>query len=143
MEAIAALSLACNILQVAELSLKVTKTFRQAYKHDSVKETEDVIRLSDNMSSAVTELESSMQRPFTKDDAELNQIAQLCLDKATRLRDMNVLDPKPTSSTRTRDRLKRGFRVVRVSLNGEVKDLEAEIQTLREDLDTRILVSLR
>lgn len=143
MEAIAALSLACNILQVAETSLKVVNVFKQGYKHDSTKEREDAIRLSGDMSSAVTELESSMQRPFTKDDAELNQIAQLCLDKAIRLRDMNVLDPKLTSSTRTRDKLKKGFKVMRVSLNGEVKDLETEIQNLRKDLDTRILVSLR
>lgn len=143
MEAIAALSLACNILQVAETSLKVVNLFKQGYKHDSTKEREDAIRLSDNMSSAVTELESSMQRPLTKDDSELYQIAQLCLNKATRLRDMNVLNPQLTSSDRTRDKLKRGFKVLRVSLNGEVKDLETEIQTLRKDLDTRILVSLR
>lgn len=142
MEAIAALSLACNILQVAELSLKVTKIFRQAYKHDSVKENEDAMRLSNNLSSAVRELQSSIQQPLNKNDVELDQIAQLCLDKATKLRDMNVLDPRLISSRR-RDKLMRCFKIVQLSFNSEVKDLEAEIQKLRKDLDTRILVSLR
>lgn len=75
MEAIAAFGLACNVLQVAETSLKVATIFKQAYKHDSVKENEDALRLSDNLSSAVDELRSSIQQPLSKDDAELNDIA--------------------------------------------------------------------
>lgn len=143
MEAIAALSLACNVLQLAEVSLKVANVFKEAYKHDTGKEHEDATRLSNNLSSALSELQSSMQQPLNKDDAELNQIAQSCLDKATKLRNLIVPDPKIISSSKKRDKVKRGLKAVQLSFNGEVKDLETDIQALRKDLDTRVLISLR
>lgn len=142
MEAIAAFGLACNVLQVTETSLKLLKIFKQAYKYDSTKEREEAVRLSNNLTSAIDELQSSMQQPLSKDDARLNQIALQCLDKATKLHNMVVSSSQPTSSRR-REKLKRGFKAVQLSFNSDVKDLETEIQALRKDLDSGVLYGLR
>lgn len=141
MEAIAALSLACNVIQLVETSLKVANTFRLAYKDDSTQERREATRLSSDFSSAVGELQTSMQRPLNKNDNELNDIAQQCLDKAIKLQ--KILSSMAPPSSRRRDKIKSGIIAKQLSLNGELKNMVAELQSLRKDFDTRVLVSLR
>lgn len=82
-----------------------------------------------------------MPQRLHKDDSELNDIAQLCLDKISKAQ--GILDKVTQPPSRTQDKLKNPWRAVQSSLSGDVKDLESDLQILRKDLDTRILVSLR
>lgn len=136
MEIAATLSLACNIIQLIETGLKVTGIFKRAFNNTWTIEQQDALK---HMTDAANELQRAMIPPLNKDDSELCDIAKKCLAGMSRLE--NALKPS-TSSTDFGDKFKCGMKAVLSSLSGELKRIESEIQSLREDLEVRILTRL-
>lgn len=85
MEAIATLGFACNVIQLVGTSPEVTGIFKQAYRHADINDQETRARRFKNLSDAVDELQRIMQRPLRKDDSELNDIAEKCLESTKQL----------------------------------------------------------
>lgn len=82
-----------------------------------------------------------MQRPLRKDDSELNDIAEKCLESTKQLQ--AILKSLISSSSRRRNQVKSGVKAVQLSFSEEITGIEHTIHGLRENFDTRILVSLR
>lgn len=111
MEAIAALSLACNILQVAHFGCKAASTFSQVYKNYTTDENFDIDIRTRHLSKALAQLDDSLRSQHNIKDAELLQLSHQCATVAKSLNDK--LAPFSRKSSRRRDRWRNGLKALR------------------------------
>ena len=83
MEAIAALSLAYNVVQLVELGLKIVSECRQIYEHGSTIKDRDFASTTRNMSAVCGDLNKALLKrqtlqPLTREDTELLDMAKQC-----------------------------------------------------------------
>lgn len=139
MEAIAAFSLACNILQVAEFGCKAASTFSQVYKNHTTDENYDIDTRTRHLSKALAQLDDSLRSQHNIEDAGLLQLSHQCATVAKSLNDK--LAPFLHKPSRHRDRWRNGLKALRIK--GEVENLASRLRKYQQTLDTKILIDLR
>jgi hypothetical protein len=92
MEAIEAFALACNVVQVVDFGLKTASKGREIYNDGRTNEHQDLdytskhlAEISENMSVSIQNAPAN--KPLTKDDHELQDLAGECAKSANDLRD--------------------------------------------------------
>lgn len=75
MEALAFLSLACNILQIAEMSRKTTRAKPEVSAHDASSDVEELKEAADRLSEGLLTMEQKDQEPTLQDMAVRCQTA--------------------------------------------------------------------
>ncbi|KAJ9657846.1 hypothetical protein H2198_004042 [Neophaeococcomyces mojaviensis] len=141
METIAALSLACNVIQVVETGLKTAKFLKETYDKGSSQENKDLHDLSTRLSTATIDLQAAIQplacsQSLTKDEAELLEIAKKCDRLANDLKQRAV----PNTSARRRDRLKQS---VKAYWNkDDVDEIRIRLERYQQTLHTRLLINM-
>lgn len=145
MEAITALALACNVVQVVHYGLKTAFTCREIYKKGSTAEHQDLEYTSKHLAEITGNLRASIQnartnKPLTKDDHELQSLAQRCTESANNLRE--ELDKlKLPDSQGKRAALLKTWRSVRKS--NDIKRINDKLCEDERVLNTRLLSRLR
>jgi hypothetical protein len=90
MEAIAAFALACNVIQVVDFALKAASKCQQIYKEGRTIEQQDLDYTSKHLAEISEKLSDSIgnaptNKPLTKDDHELQDLALKCAESARNL----------------------------------------------------------
>ena len=145
MEAIPAFALACNVIQVVDFGLKTASKYREIYKEGSAIEHQDLEYTTKHLAEITGNLSTSIQnartnKPLTKDDNELQNLAQQCTESADNLR--NELDKLKTPGRQgKRAALLKTWKSVRKS--DDIKKIRDKICEYERVLDTRLLSRLR
>ena len=138
MEAIAALSLACNVIQVVDFGIKVASKSRELYRDGSTSENEDLRHTTDQLFQASTSLEKSMKGA---NDKELETIAIECQSAAQKLL-LKLDDLKLGANKNSRGIRAFGRAVKSISQKDAITQLQARLEACRRSLDTGILAHL-
>lgn len=87
MEALVALGLACNVMQLIEFSVGLISVARHAYEVGSVEDdlSDQVSRLIDLSTAMKESLMSSTSNPATQEQNAVEQAAQECLQASVQL----------------------------------------------------------
>ena len=138
MEAIAAFSLACNVIQVVDFGIKVASKSRELYRDGTTCESEDLQRTTDHLSQASASLGKSMKGA---NDKELETIATECRSAARELL-LKLDDLKLGANKNSRGIRAIGRAMKSIRKKDAIKQLQARLETCRRSLDTGILVHL-
>ncbi|KAM0801883.1 hypothetical protein BDR22DRAFT_790751, partial [Usnea florida] len=140
-----ALSLACNIIQIVDFSLKAVSKLRELY-HDGAssenRELEDMaVRLKSLRGKLVTVGPTTGQsRDVYVDDRELQALAHECCKTADELTaELDTL--KVSGAHKRRQAVRKLFRSIR--RKSVIKEIQVKLDGYQKVLDTRILVNLR
>ena len=140
-----ALSLACNIIQIVDFSLKAVSKFRELYD-DGVssenRELEDMaVHLKGLRAKLVTVDPTTRQsRHVYFDDKELQALAEECCATADELTaELDTL--KVSGPHKRRQAVRKLFRSIR--RKSVVRGIQVKLDGYQKVLDTRILVDLR
>lgn len=145
LEPLAALGLACNVLQVLSFAGEVCKHSKSFFEQGQAPETATAFtKASESLTKAFNEAENiatTSPRPLTQHDEELRRIAEKCKNAAKDLRD--------EVENATRAAKAKGKRVNSVIIGFQsvtrkkkVEDLERLLKMHQKQLDTRLLVNI-
>jgi hypothetical protein len=145
MEAIAALALACNVIQVVDFALKTASKCQEIYNEGRTIEHQDLDYTSKHLAEISEKLNESIQnaqtnKPLTKDDHELQDLALKCVESARNLRD--ELD-KLTIPGRKRKRAAVTKVFMSIRRNDDINKIEERLRGYERVLNTRLLSRLR
>ena len=144
MEALVALSLACNVVQLVDFGLKTISSFREIYKDGATIEQQDFKATAQELATLSDDLRKSIQSvptltPLARDDEELRQIAVKCRDQAAKLQfELKKLSPLQAGGLRSKV-LKTWRSTFKT---GPVNDIRNRLLDVQRVLDTKILVGL-
>ncbi len=104
MDPISAFSLACNVIQVVDFSIKVASTCRELYKNGTVAEHQETEMMSEHLTGLRSSLLSSSvfstsraSQQMNEDENKLKEVATSCSETAaelvTRLQSLKVEGP--------------------------------------------------
>ncbi len=145
MEAIASLSLACNVIQVIDFAIKATEICNEFYRHGTTVTVEALNETSGHLSQASTELERCLSAayvrgPPTSSDAELASLSEKVRDAADGLqKELESLQVAPGSGRRAA----LGKTIKLKWRSSRVEEFKKRLDDHVKVLDTRILVNLR
>lgn len=142
MEAIAALGLACNVMQLIDFSGEVISIARHAYSAGSVEDdlSDRVSRLVD-LSTAVKKSLSSASKPATAAQRDLEEIARKCHHASVELQDeIKNLCP-PAGGKRSVVRAI-GTSLKTVARKGRLKKLEDNMLQWQKAMDSGLLLRI-
>lgn len=145
MEAIAAFGLACNVIQVVDFGLKIASKFREIYDEGRTIEHQDLDYTSKHLAEINEKLSASIQnartnKPLTKDDHELQDLAVKCARSARDLRD--ELDKLKISGRHgKRAAVFKAFKSIR--RNDAINKIRDRLCEYERVLDTRMLPRLK
>ena len=136
MDAFAAFSLACGIIQVVDFSTKVVKRCHELYRDGASAENKEI----EEMAKHLTILHTNLDLSHHGGDEDLMDLGSKCSSTARQLiaelAKMKVIGPH-----KTRQALKK---TVRGMFKGNaVDDIEKRLGEYRKLLDSRILIDLR
>lgn len=140
MEALAALSAACNILQLVETGSQVASCLRQVYKDGNTKHSFDLNDVSQSLSESLKDFELIKIDRFKDDERELYILGCQVAAVPGSLHSL-VQTSTQYAQMRTRDKLKNTLRTMRAK--GEVEECEAKLRLFQNTLNTTILLNLR
>ena len=140
MEAIAALGLACNVMQVISFSLEVISVAKQVATSGAIEPdlADRASRLSE-LSSSLDESLSGLPTPLAPPQHELKEVAQKCCSASLELRDeLNKLAPKG------RHKVVRilGSSVKSVMRKNSIKKLEKSMLQWQGILDSGLMIRI-
>lgn len=144
MEALAALSLACNVVTLVDCGLKIVSECRQFYKHGTTNEQQDFVsRIQDILSISrsldKTIVGSQTSQPLTQGDKELLNVAKKCQSIATELqKELHEAAKGPSGSFKSSVTVV--FRLRRRT--GKIESIMVRLRECQKLLETRILVNL-
>ena len=147
MDPISAFSLACNVIQVVDFSIKVASTCRELYKNGTVAEHQETEMMSEHLTGLRSSLLSSSvfstscaSQQMNEDENKLREVATSCSETAVelvaRLQSLKVEGPHKRRQAVTK--IVKAFRESR-----KIESIQAKLKQYQEVLNTRILVSLR
>lgn len=140
MEAVAAFSLAGTILQFIDSGTKFVGLVRRLYQHKSDDDSEYVplLKITENLDAILPELKSAENG--SDREKSLGQLALDCRKTAAQL--LAILRKvKTAGNSRKRDALKAAFRLV--YKEDEIKSLQDQLSSFRNQLNLHLLLSLR
>lgn len=86
MDPVSAFALACNVLQIVELSLKAAQKCKEIYRTGSLSEYDEIEKLTTNLRSANTDVESHISKTnLSPTDVRIKKLAIEANDNATAL----------------------------------------------------------
>ena len=144
MEALVALSLACNVVQLVDFGLKTISSFQEIYKVGATIEQQDFKATAQELATLSDDLRKSIQSvptliPHARDDEELCQIAVKCRDQAAKLQfELKKLSQLPAGGLRSTV-LKTWRSTFKT---GPINDIRNRLLDVQRVLDTKILVGL-
>ena len=144
MEALVALSLACNVVQLVDFGLKTISSFQEIYKDGATIEQQDFKATAQELATLSDDLRKSIQSvptliPLARDDEELRQIAVKCRDQAAKLQfELKKLSPSQAGGLRSTV-LKTWRSTFKT---GPINDIRNRLMDVQRVLDTKILVGL-
>ncbi|KAI4246125.1 MAG: hypothetical protein L6R40_002077 [Gallowayella cf. fulva] len=144
MEALAALSLACNVVTLVDFGLKIASECRQIYKHgttiqqqDFMSKTQDLLSISGSLEKTIVGSQTS--QPLTRGDTELLNVAKKCQSLATELqKELHEAAKRPPGSSKSS--FTGAYRLRRRA--GKVENIMTRLLECQKLLETRILVNL-
>jgi len=147
MEALAALSVASNVIQIVEFGTKLAAQSLELYRDGKLGQHEGLENVVNNLNQATNSLSNQLKQSvptanLTKDESELLTIAGKCQDVSAELLaqlDDLKLEDGPLHKKR---------RIVKKVIKSATKKttierLSTELEGYREVLDTQVLVRLR
>ena len=143
MEAIATLSIACNVLQLLDHGFKSVSLCKQIYAQGSADRFPDLQEYSTQLANAAEQLQNSVDmsaNPIRKEQQELWNIAQKCVEIARQLR--QVMEELSTQEKRKAlQAVQLAFKTMR--RKSTLAGLEATLSRYQTVLHTRLLVEIR
>ncbi|KAK5085251.1 hypothetical protein LTR05_004532 [Lithohypha guttulata] len=144
MEALAALSLACNVLTVIDSSVKLCKGLRAVYdtnggtaeNQDLQKSSAELRRITESLDNSIKPANSS--NTLSKHETELLGIAKDCDNIAGELQNFTL---PFTTITRRRDRIRLTWKAV-FKDKKEVERLQQQLSQYQQHLQTELLVNI-
>ncbi|KAL8798905.1 MAG: hypothetical protein Q9182_006305 [Xanthomendoza sp. 2 TL-2023] len=146
MEGLAALGLACNVVQLVDFSLTIARDFHHIYKtghmikqQDFASKTENLSAISENLKEAIAGHQTP--QPLTKTDTELYDIAMECQKLAINLQEeLRNIFQDPSSS----HKLTKAFmKTVRFQWHAsEIGNIMQKMSGHQKLLENRVLVAL-
>ncbi|KAK5103868.1 hypothetical protein LTS08_003290 [Lithohypha guttulata] len=144
MEALAALSLACNVLTVIDSSVKLCKGLRAVYdtngataeNQDLQKSSAELRRITESLDNSIKPVNSS--NTLSKHETELLGIAKDCDNIAGELQNFTL---PFTTITRRRDRTRLTWKAV-FKDKKEVERLQQQLSQYQQHLQTELLVNI-
>ncbi|GME23775.1 hypothetical protein GTA08_BOTSDO10490 [Neofusicoccum parvum] len=138
MEALAALSFACNVIQLVEFSSKVIIGAEDLYREGSKKENEEL----KDVTETIRNYSKDLSKRSASDNAELKDIADKAAEVGQEL--IQLLN----SLAVPQDAEHRRWKSVCVILRGmhkseKMKELDGRLQRLQQVLNTRLLILIR
>ena len=145
MEAIAAFALACNVVQVVDFGLKAASKCREIYREGRSIEHQDLNYTSKHLAEITENLSASIlyartNKPLTKEEHELADLAAKCTKTATDLQD--ELD-KLMLSGRQGKRAAVFKAIKSIRRNDSIKKIKDRLGEHESVLNTRLLSRLR
>ena len=138
MEAIAAFSLACNIIQVVDTGIKVASKACEIHRDGSTSENEDIQRTTNHLVQASTSLQQSM---INANDKELETVANECQSAADEL--LVKLDNLKLGGVHKKRKLRAiGKAVKSMTEKDAIKQSQTRLEECRKALDSGVLVHL-
>lgn len=144
MEAIAAFSLACNVIQVVHSSIDVVSACRELYTEDSLSKYEPL----EHMANHLTGLRDALESPLAQGNQNIGQVqdqalldlAQKCSLTAEEL--SRELQKLKTSGSHNK------WQVIRKSArslwnHSSIEKIQTRLDEYRKILDSRILIGIR
>ena len=147
MDPISIFSLACNVIQIVDFSIKVASTCRERYKSGTVGEDRELEVMAEHLKGlrsslpSLSVIQTSSASPQLHDDEKkLEELATSCSQTATEL--VAVLQSLKVEGPHKRRqaiaKTIKGFRESR-----KIESIQAKLKQYQEVLNTRILISLR
>ena len=147
MEAVAALGVACNVLQLVEFGLQLTSKCHEIYASASglTEQTAAIDDIATESSTTFDTLQQALESKssaLNQEDNELKVLGAKANAAATRLRDIiGKLKQKNNGKSSKRAVITGAFK--QHWYEDEIKEITLELQEYRSILDTRLLVDLR
>lgn len=142
MDTLLVFSVACNVVQVIDFSLKIVSQCKEIVEKGSTTKLTDYNTISSQIQDSLHELDKSLgaaPQPITKTDAKLLTIARKCSQTAqdvqTRLKEIHF------KQNRLRSKLDI-FRKMFIN-SRSLEDLHDKLREYEKLLNTQILVQLR
>ncbi|KAI4631838.1 uncharacterized protein J4E87_002544 [Alternaria ethzedia] len=146
MEAIAGLSLAANILQVIDFTAKVLSTGNQLRQSGSTVQNSELERVVEDF-TALNERITSWARPNPASSGPLAQDSQALDDLAaecTKIAQELIAKLESLRCSKDAARYKTILSALKATWNAKtIEDIKSRLQTMRDELQFRILVSIR
>ena len=143
MDAVAAFSLAANILQVVDLSFRALSTCRENYKDGSLSRYRSAQKITKELIETTRRLEAMMQNTSnsrSRFDLDIADMSTKCSRTADDLvAELSELSVKPGGSRR--DAVTQGFRTWKK--RKALKEIQDSLVSHQRLLDTRILAGLK
>jgi hypothetical protein len=137
MDPIAAFGLLVNVATLIDLSVKAIGIYRDGVGPNHTR----LVESADEMEGLCQQLQStkimSQSTASGSIEADLQDCAKRCIEKATALRKRLDLPTKLASKRQ------RALESVKVQFSRKIPQLEQDLQDLRVELDTKLLVSIR
>ncbi|KAF7514020.1 hypothetical protein GJ744_006634 [Endocarpon pusillum] len=143
MEGVAAFSLACNVVQIVEFSIKAASIIQQTYSQGRSIENASTQDTSERLNGLSQGLNQSLaadarQGSPTAAELQLQEIAPECSKIALELgRELDLLKTKGGK----RDALRKGLRAIR--RKGDIEKQKAKLQDYQRILNIGLIVNLR
>ena len=147
MDPLTAFSLACNVIQVVDFSMKVVVKCREIYKDGTSSGHKEIESMAKHLTDLFTDLDSASAVPnpgpmprLYHDDQDLRNLAQQCSETAKELTaELQKLSIQ--GRPRKRDIVRMTVKVV--LKKSAIEDIARRLEQYRRTLDTRILINLR
>ena len=138
MEAIAAFSLACNVIQVVDTGIKVASKACELHRDGTTGENEEIQRTTQHLVQASTSLQQSM---INANDKELETVANECQSAADEL--LVKLDNLKLGGIHKKRKLRAiGKAVKSMTEKDAIKQSQTRLEECRKALDSGVLVHL-
>lgn len=142
MESLAALSLACNVVQLVEFSLQTVKVSRHMLNDSSpaIHMDEHRKRIHDITNTVRKSLSDTSQLPLTKSNTKLLELAEELICVSNDLDSgLSEYDPRKISSKL--GKMRKGLKWQLVGKK-KLDEMNAALKTLEDSLQTSVLVDL-
>lgn len=142
MEAIAAFSLACNVVQVVDFALKVSSKCKEIARTGSTIEIQDYENTSKQLAELTHSLNASINttpKPLGKDDQDLLDLSRKCCRVASDLK--LKLEELSVKNGKQRGTLGKAWKTFRDDRS--IQDLHKRLKEYEQALNMRLLTRLR
>lgn len=138
MEALAALSLAGNIAQFAELSVKLVKTATKLYKDEGIPDLVEIEAVNSDVQRMMQSIKSDQASVH---DTDLEFLSQMCIDVSNDLK--TLLDSVKVTKTKRMARESVSKAIKSHFQKGNIKALEDRVLRLRDQVCAHVATLIR
>lgn len=137
MDPVSVFGVVVNVATLIDLCVKVVGVYRDGMDPDNARLDEFACEIEELCKRLKENTVMSVPTTFGSAEANLQDCARSCIEKATALR--KELDAQSPSNSR-RQRIAQS---VRLQFSRKIPHIERELKSLNQELDTKLLVSLR